>query len=218
MASEINSKALSGEALKLVVCDLAKCEAMCCHDGVYLMAGEEEFLIELVNRIPALKALLPETFIVDGYWNSTFFGRKTATRKHEYRNPDYPVHFPKTRCVFADEEGFCKLEKFARSRGQHPWTFKPAACWLFPLGIEAGEAVPPPADSALDPYRQDNYPGYVTVVPCGRHNPNGQPWRETLRKELTYLEEAHSVPILGSPGHTVKELLDESQDTGENRK
>ena len=200
------------EELKLIHCDLKTCEAMCCHDGVYLMDGEEGFLQQLVGCTPSLKSLLPEVFVVDGYWNGDFFGRKTATREHQYRNQNYPSHFTRTRCVFADKEGFCELEKLARGRGQHPWTYKPATCWLFPLGVEAGEAIPPPIDPILDPYRQKDYPGYVSVVPCGRHNPQGSPWRETLAKELAYLESVTGLPILGSAGHSVKELVKDSKD------
>lgn len=216
MTSERSSGGLlDGVQLKITACDLVQCEAMCCHDGVYLMKGEEAFLVELVDRVPELKAHLPKDFVVDGYWNDAFYGRKTATRVHRYRDPNFPAHFPQTRCVFGDAEGFCELEKFARARGQHRWTFKPAACWLFPLGVEAGEAVPPPVDPALDPYRQDGYPGYATVVPCGRHNPKGQPWRETLSNELAYLDAANCMPLLGSPGHSVSELLDASQEAAE---
>jgi len=192
---------------RLNPCDLKVCEAMCCHDGVYLMPEEERFLLDLVERVPYLKALLPDIFILDGFWQGEYYGRKTATRAHTYRNPDYPEHFPRTRCVFADADGLCELEKFARQRNQHPWTFKPASCWMFPLGLENGEAVPPPVDPLLDPYRSEGYPGFATVVPCGRHDPKGLPWRRALKNELKYLKHASGLPILGSAGHSVDELL-----------
>jgi hypothetical protein len=196
----------SGDLL-LSRCDVSKCEAMCCHDGVYLMEGEEQFLRELVDRVPPLKESLPEDFVVDGYWRGELFGRKTATRPHSYLNAEYPTHFPRTRCVFADSVGLCELEKLARRHDLHPWTFKPATCWLFPLNIEASDPAPPPKDPALDPYRFDNYPGYVTCVPCGRHDPNGRTWRETLKEELEYLEAVSGLPILGSEHHSVGDLL-----------
>jgi hypothetical protein len=58
--------------------------------------------------------LLPGEFVVDGSWRGEHLGRKTATRPHDCANPDFPAHF-------------------TRGRGQHPWTFKPAACWQLPL-------------------------------------------------------------------------------------
>jgi hypothetical protein len=196
------------EGLRLSVCDVTGCEAMCCYDGVYLEPQEEAFLRELVERVPALKAHLPEEFIVEGWWEGQHMGRKTATRPHDYRNTDFPAHFTRTRCVFADAQGFCELEKLARSRGQHPWTFKPATCWLFPLHEDEGEAEPPPADPADDPYRQPGYPGYSTFVPCGRHEAGGLQWRDALRREMEYLNSAPGLPLLNSPGHTVAQLLD----------
>lgn len=191
----------------LSVCDVAECEGRCCYDGVYLQPGEEEFLRELVSKVPALRARLPDEFVVDGRWNGEPLGRKTATRAHEYRSADYPAHFTRTRCVFSDAAGFCELEKFARGNGQHPWTYKPFTCWMFPLQEEEGVASAPVRDAADDPYFTDAYPGYASCVPCGRHDPAGRPWREALSREMSYLENAKEQPVLGTPGHTVDELL-----------
>jgi hypothetical protein len=193
--------------LKLSPCDVRACEARCCYDGAYIEPTEETFLIELVEQVPALKAKLPTEFIVDGFWEGKKLGRKTATRAHDYKSADFPVHFARTRCVFADEVGFCELEKLARVRGQHPWTFKPATCWLFPLHEEGGAAVAPVSGAHDDPYRTDDYPGYSPFVPCGRHDDKGKPWREALRAELSYLQQAPALPLLGSPGHHASELL-----------
>jgi hypothetical protein len=193
--------------LKLAVCDVKACEAMCCHDGVYLDQQEESFLHELVKRLPALRAKLPKEYIVAGWWNGKHFGRKTATKPHDYRNPDFPAHFPRTRCVFADKQGFCELEKLGRERGMHPWTFKPSTCWLFPLQEKNGRPERPVAHPGEDPYRQKGYPGYASFTHCGRHDPAGQPWRQALLRESNYLAEAESVPVLNSPGHTVDDLL-----------
>lgn len=194
-------------ALKLSRCDLSRCEGRCCYDGVYLLPAEEQFLAELVDRLPALRARLPAEFIVDGYWNGAYFGRKTATRPHQYRSADFPAHFTRTRCVFADEAGLCELEKFARANEMHPWTFKPTTCWMFPLQDEDGEPAEPVTGPDDDPYRADDYAGYASCVPCGRHDPQGSSWRATLREEITYLQQARQIPLLGAPGHTVDELL-----------
>lgn len=197
----------SGERPCLSVCDVMDCEGRCCYDGVYLQQGEEEFLRELVAKVPQLRAGLPDEFIVDGYWNGEHLGRKTATRPHEYRSADFPQHFSRTRCVFADGRGFCELEKFARSNGQHPWAFKPTTCWMFPLQEECGAAVEPVSGPSDDPYFTESYPGYASCVPCGRHDARGVHWRDALSREIRYLEAAPTLPLLGTPGHTVDELL-----------
>ena len=142
-----------------------------------------------------------------GWWNGRHFGRKTATSPHDYRNPDFPAHFPRTRCVFADAQGFCELEKLGRERGMHPWTFKPSTCWLFPLQEKNGRPERPVSHPGEDPYRQKGYPGYATFTHCGRHDPAGQPWRKALLRESNYLEAAEEVPVLNSPGHRVEDLL-----------
>jgi hypothetical protein len=201
--------------LKLSVCDVRKCEARCCYDGVYLQSAEEDFLRELVARVPALAAKLPEQFIVDGWWNGQFMGRKTATRPAHYQATDFPAHFTRTRCVFGDESGFCELEKFARSRGQHPWTFKPATCWMFPLQEEAGGISEPVRGAADDPYFAGDYAGFASCVSCGRHDPAGEPWQRALAREIAYFEAAPRLPLLGAPGHTVAELLAQGEHAAE---
>jgi hypothetical protein len=174
--------------LRLSACDVRQCEGRCCYDGVYLQPGEEQRLHELLQQVPALRACVPEEFVVDGYWNGESLGRKTATRPQEYRSPDFPAHFTRTRCVFSDAEGFCELEKYARSRDMHPWSFKPLTCWMFPLQDEDGEPVEPVRDAADDPHVTPEYPGYASCVPCGRHDSCGKPWREALREEIRYYE------------------------------
>ena len=93
--------------------------------------------------MPALRALVPEEFIVDGHWGGELLGRKTATRAHDYRSADFPAHFTRTRCVFADAKGYCELEKLARTNGMHPWSFKPTTCWMFPLQDDDGRPAAP---------------------------------------------------------------------------
>jgi hypothetical protein len=203
------------DGLRLSGCDINCCEGMCCYDGVYLETQEEEFLRELVAKVPELRAGLPEEFIVDGYWDGEYLGRKTAIRPVQYRNPDFPAHFTRTRCVFADSRGYCRLESFARARGLHRWAFKPAMCWMFPLDVsECGQPEAPPVSPHDDPWRTDTHPGYATITGCGRHREDGKPWREVLAVEIEYLQQAKSLPILGSPGHTVDELLNVKPDIG----
>ncbi len=159
------------------------------------------------KKLPELRAKVPEQFVVDGYWDGEFLGRKTATRPNEYRSADFPAHFTRTRCVFGDSQGFCELEKFARNNGQHPWSYKPTTCWMFPLQDEDGAVAEPVRGQADDPYFTRDYPGYASCLPCGRHDPAGKPWRESLAREISYLEAAPRPPKLGTPGNTVDELL-----------
>jgi hypothetical protein len=188
--------------LRLKSCDVHDCEATCCHDGVYLDAGEEARLHRLVERTPELRALLPAEFVVDGWWNGRYFGRKTATRPHAYRNAAYPAHFARTRCVFADTAGLCELQKLAVARGLHPWRYKPYTCWMFPLGEKRGRAVPSSADSRDDPYRVPGYVGCVSVVPCGRHDPAGRPWEVVLARELEHFAHLRELRDAASPAGT----------------
>jgi len=95
----------------------------------------------------------------------------------------------------------------ARSRGQHPWTFKPTTCWMFPLQDDDGDFVEPVRNTADDPYVTSDYPGYASCVPCGRHDPAGVPWRQSLAREIQYFEAAPELPLFGTTGHTVEELL-----------
>ncbi|MFM1886854.1 MAG: hypothetical protein RL026_2011 [Pseudomonadota bacterium] len=200
--------ATSGDAgPRLRTCDIQQCEGMCCYDGACLDPNEEAFLHELVARVPALKAHLPAEYVVEASWQGESLGRKTATRPHRYTTPDFPAHFTQTRCVFADAAGFCELEKLARRLGKHPWTFKPGVCWQFPLQEEEGQPVAPPSGSADDPYCVPGYPGYASCTQCGRNDPAGTPWREALRAEIEYLAKTGARSLLGTPGHTVKDLL-----------
>ena len=182
--------------LRLRRCDVARCEAACCYDGVYLRPGEEPALVATVRAHPEFFAFLPEAFVVDGVWNGRP-GRKTAVRPHAYRNPDYPAHFAQTRCVFAFDDGRCSLQVLAMTRGEHPWARKPRVCWLHPLFDGPAGVVPPPVDPADDPDRRPGYPGFVAFTDCGRHRPDGQPWPAVLAEE---------------PG--VRLLLFPSRDTG----
>jgi Fe-S-cluster containining protein len=173
--------------LKLSRCDISKCEAMCCYDGAYLTFEEEQLIHSLVKDYPNIFTNIPNNYILDGYWNNEYYGRKTAVKKHIYKNSNFPEHFSSTRCVFADSLGYCKFEKLARSLNIHPWEYKPSACWLFPLKINDGKIILPPTSVSLDPHRTKNYIGFVSVVPCGKHTEDGNFWQITLQDELDYL-------------------------------
>lgn len=167
-------------------CDLSACEAVCCHDGAYVEPEDEMRIAAARERYPEFFAEVPEEAIVEENWRGLGAGRKTATRPWRYRRA-IPAHFPATRCVFADERGWCRLESAARAHGLHPWIFKPVTCFLFPLGEDDAETGP--AAPGADPFDLGpEYPGFATIVDCGKHQPSGQPWSAVLREELAMLE------------------------------
>lgn len=156
---------------------------MCCHDGVWLTRGEVRALHRVVFRFRARLGRLTGAYLaVD-----TADGGKTATRPAVFR-ARLPAHFTPSRCVFGADDGRCRLETLARDLELHPWSFKPRACWLHPLRLSAGGAVPPPASSADDPDATGPaYPGFLTFTGCGSHHEDGLPWEELLAEELAFL-------------------------------
>jgi hypothetical protein len=160
---------------------------MCCHDGAWLEPDEVQPLRARLfrarrERWPAL-AHVPERALV-----RLESGTKTATQPHVYRRV-LPAHFPPTRCVFALPDARCGLQVAATEAGEHPWAWKPRACWMHPLREGAGpdgapRPLPPPRDPHGDWDRAPDYPGYVSHTECGRHREDGLPWEEALSGEL----------------------------------
>lgn len=165
-----------------------KCQAKCCYDGVYLNETEVNAIKQFVDTYPEYFTDLPQEFIVDGTWPGMEDTKKTATKPFIYDGPDYPKHFTNTRCVFADENGLCKLQTVATEKQLHPWKVKPRACWSFPIrGIRKNKIIPPPSIGEPD---VDNigpeYPGYVSFLPCGKPRQKGSSWKSILKNEIQY--------------------------------
>jgi hypothetical protein len=180
--------------VKLRVCDPSECEARCCYDGVYLEDGEEAKINEIVASALGFFRKLPADFIMNGSWgDGRITGRKTAVRPYDFKAADFPAHFSRTRCVFCSEDHKCLLQVLAVQRGLHKWTYKPKACWMFPMELDDGKPAPPPSVSESDPQCLDEeYPGFVKFVPCGRDRPDGDPWEQTLADEIEYWHETKS--------------------------
>lgn len=173
--------------VRLRECDYRACEARCCYDGVYLEPGDEARIQRALELDRGLAERLPEAYIVAGSWNTTT-GRKTAVRPHEYAGPDFPEHFTKTRCVFAESDGACGLQRVAVARGEHPWTYKPQGCWIHPVRVSGdGNGPPPGLFDRDDQYWNADYPGYVSHTPCGQDRSDGKPWTEAMAEELEQL-------------------------------
>lgn len=181
---------------QLQACDLNVCEARCCYDGVYLDPGEEDRLRALVAEAPKAFPGVPEEMVVDGSWgDGRIQGRKTATKPHAYRSPEFPAHFNRTRCVFCRDDHRCSLQALAIERGEHPWAYKPTGCWLFPMHEEGGRLHPPPRAGEPDPLAWgQNYPGFASYVPCGQDQPEGLPWQEALAAEVAYWAQRNGKP------------------------
>ncbi len=130
---------------------------------------KKSFLRELLEKVPALRAKVPEQFVVEGYWNGEHLGRKTATRPTNYRSADFPAHFTRTLCVFGDRPGLLRTRRSSRvPTRQHPWSYKPTTCWMFPLQDDEGEVAEPVRGPEDDPHVAPDYPGYASCLPCGQ--------------------------------------------------
>lgn len=185
---------------------------MCCYDGVYLLDGEKELIQKVVSAYPIFFSHLQNNFIIIGNWRDHVTGWKTATRPYEYSNPSFPRHFERTRCVFATENHLCSLQVAATNLGIHKWTFKPSACWLFPLRLDGGDISAPPMEGEADPdYLDESYPGYPSFVPCGKHTDDGLPWRVTLKEEIEYFNTHSQLPVWRLDGMSLEQIIARSK-------
>jgi len=176
----------------LMPCNVSRCKATCCYDGVHL-SGEEAAYVEKIAESD-----LGEMMDVDGLVIPVERGLKTATRVAEEGElaDDFPQHFAKTRCVFLDKDGLCELQKLAIWQGVHPWVHKPLTCWMHPLVlIPAGKWEERPVltivNSQNDPQRKQSYAGYASCTHCGRKDNAdlSKPARMVLEDELRMLGE-----------------------------
>ena len=167
-------------------CDLSNCQGMCCYDGVYLDDEDIVKLNKIVNDNKSFFSFLPKDYITDGSWEN-MRGVKTQVKPFKYKK--IPSHFNNTRCVFALKDARCSLQVLAEDKKIHKWSLKPKGCWMHPLTLTNGEPTPPPKDKADDKYNLGvNYPGYACYTECGKHNENGQDWKEVLKEEIDYIK------------------------------
>lgn len=164
------------------------CEALCCYDGVYLSEEDEKQIHYAVKTYPQYFKHLPFNYIVDGQWRDKKNGRKTNTRAYDYVKMKIPQHFTKTRCVFAYENGECSLQKAATNNLLNPWKFKPKGCWLFPITLNRDAySITPPLENNIDALELDEeYPGYVKFLPCGKISNKGLSWYKNFKNEILY--------------------------------
>ncbi|MDA7881376.1 hypothetical protein N9A94_03650 [Akkermansiaceae bacterium] len=158
---------------KLPICELTKCRATCCHDGVILSDEEARGLREHGGAEGVFQ--LP-----DGRWKT-----KTREASSSELADGFPAHFSKTRCAFLDNEHRCLWQLRAVEEGKHPWFYKPTSCWMHPLLLVAREGRPilTVLSSGQD------HKKFASHTPCGREEVSASPARTSLKAELEMLAE-----------------------------
>ena len=186
---------------KIRPCELSRCRATCCHDGVYLSEEEAEGVKALIAEEGAFAGSLPDDLFLEAGEGKSL---KTATRlaKEGELAGDYPAHFPKTRCMFLDGEGRCRIQMLSVKQGRHPWFDKPLTCWMHPLVIlpvrgERSRPVLTLVNRGNDPQRRDGYPGFASCTHCGRADEGGKKARQVLAAELEMLGVLSGRDVLG---------------------
>jgi len=186
-------------------CELERCRATCCHDGVYLSPeeadGVKKLLVEYGDEFAGYGLTLPEEPII-----SVNDGRSVKTATREAREgelaKDYPEHFPKTRCVFLDQQGRCGIQRLSVEKGRGKWFDKPLTCWIHPIVIlpvshERSRPVITLVSPEDDPQKTDEYPGFASCTHCGRPDQGGKKARQVLAAELEMLSQIAGRDILG---------------------
>ena len=200
LASQIKEARIDHKAFEILLrpCEMSRCKATCCYDGVSVSDEEAGYIETLVQNKP-FEGVDTSLVIVNGGR-----GQKTATRmaKTGELADDFPQHFPKTRCVFLDELGYCGLQKLAMNEGADPWLHKPLTCWMHPLVlIPAGKWEERPVltivNSKNDPQRSGAYAGYASCTHCGREEAEVMPAWQVLKSELKRLGELCGRDVYG---------------------
>ncbi len=179
-------------------CELSRCKATCCYDGVYVSDEEAGYIEDLVGDRLSDEMDAEAVIVCSGR------GKKTAVRVAEEGElaRDFPVHFAKTRCVFLDAGGYCGLQKLAMGDGVDPWQHKPLTCWMHPLVlVPAGRWEERPVltivNAGNDPQRLGGYAGYASCTHCGREDEGGMPAWQVLESELRRLGEICGRDVYG---------------------
>lgn len=175
----------------ILPCELSKCKATCCHDGVHLSSGDAKILGELVDTHSDQLSEMGLDVSAPLFEEMAPNKSKTMTRValgRELAN-DFPAHFPKTRCIFLDEQHRCMLQRLANDLGHSPWYFKPLTCWIHPILVmkHEGDLLITLPSLKNDPQKAKNYIGYGACTHCGRAEKEGEPARVVLKNELAEL-------------------------------
>ncbi|MDC0088310.1 hypothetical protein OAI07_02085 [Akkermansiaceae bacterium] len=193
-------------AAKVRACELERCRATCCHDGVYLSAeeadGVKSLLTEHREKFQSYGLTLPDEPILSVRGGKSL---KTATRLADEGElaADYPAHFPKTRCVFLDRKGRCGIQRLSMELGRDAWFDKPLTCWIHPIVIlpetrERSRPVITLVSPENDPQKDSSagYPGFASCTHCGRPDNDGAPASDVLAAELAMLSKVSGRDLL----------------------
>ncbi len=144
---EIDSKLL--QRLPLQRCDVRRCKAACCSDGVWVDYDQAQRIIARADWIQPLlppERRDPDTWFVELHDDDPAFpsGRYTGTAT--VSDPDDPA---RTTCIFLrPEDRFCAIQAASVAHGQPGWSLKPYYCCLYPLvdeyEDETGNPLPRP--------------------------------------------------------------------------
>lgn len=173
----------------LALCDLTRCGGGCCHDGAILSREEAEVIARLVeseSEFFVAEGLDPSQSVIERADTPDAFRTALVPRDNQRLVADWPAHFPNTACIFLDGAHLCRLQKLALARGRHPWHWKPIACWMHPLQIDARGTLRVPV-GRHDELAGKDYPGFAAFTGCGRENSGGLPAATVLRGELDAL-------------------------------
>ncbi len=172
LISQLREAAIDYEVFEkpLALCQLSECRATCCHDGVILSAEEADFIGEGIVRNAA------------GKWKT-----QTVPARLDQLAKSFPDHFPKTRCVFLDEENRCQWQLKSMNEGKHPWFYKPISCWMHPLNLEERDGR---LLLTLElPNGSGRHAAFAPQTPCGALGCGDVPARVTLKNELEMLHD-----------------------------
>jgi hypothetical protein len=167
----------------LLPCDLTRCRASCCHDGVVLSREEGDLIENLLQAFP--DSFPPDARLeASGSSNGSL---KTATRPARDHDcaEDYPDHFTRTRCVFLDHNHRCTLQLHSSERGHHQWFFKPISCWMHPVLLQRSAPDHRPVLTLRT--TADDERRFASCTHCGRADPSGMPAKDALGPELEAL-------------------------------
>lgn len=182
------------------LCELNRCRATCCHDGVVI--GEEE-------AAGIGKVVEENQEALEAYGWSGGAGKAVVRENGKLRTSrrpaeaaelaaDFPAHFPKTRCVFLDPEHRCVLQRLATDSGRHPWFWKPVSCWMHPVLVRAERPGERPVITVRGP--EDDDARFASCTHCGRLEPDGHPAGVVLRAELELLGKLGGRNLIGEVG------------------
>jgi Fe-S-cluster containining protein len=108
-----------------------KCTGECCHYGVYTDLKEYEQIMKIKDDlIPAFDKSQPKD-------TKQWF--EPAEKDSDFESGvAVGTEVVNKKCVFLDKDGLCSLQKYANSKGEHKWKYKPSYCILFPFTVFEG--------------------------------------------------------------------------------